>query len=130
MKKPEKGTGELSEIRSKPGESGAFKHKSSKFAGPEHTFPIGDLPHARNALARAHFAKNPESIKNKVYKEYPSLKKHHEERMKHKDNIVSNFGRPHKEMGHMSKDAKSDYAVTDMKKYDRRNEDKRYKAYK
>lgn len=84
MKKPEKGTGKLSSIREKKGMSGAFKYEGTKagkaYAGPEHTFPIGDLKHARNALARAHFAKNPESIKKKVYAKYPELKKHHEER--------------------------------------------------
>lgn len=72
--------GKISKIRSKPGMSGAYKHKSSAYAGKEHTYPIGDLPHARNALARAHYAKNPESIKKKVYKKYPELKKRHEER--------------------------------------------------
>jgi len=60
--------------------SGAYKHKSSAFAGPEHTFPIGDMAHARNALARAHFAKNPGAIKKKVYAKYPGLKKRHQER--------------------------------------------------
>lgn len=60
--------------------SGAYKHKSSAYAGPEHTFPIGDIGHARNALARAHFAKSPESIKRKVYAKYPVLKKRHEAR--------------------------------------------------
>lgn len=108
MKKPESGTGKLSEIRSKPGESGAFKHKSKAFSGPYNTFPIGDMPHARNALARAHFAKNPESVKEKVYERFPSLKKSHEER---------------------NKDAQSDYEVSDMKKYDKRKDDKRYQAY-
>lgn len=77
---PKMAKGKLSEIRSKPGMSGAYKHKSSSYAGPKHTFPIGDEAHARNALARAHFAKNPESIKSKVYSKYPGLKKRHEER--------------------------------------------------
>jgi len=48
--------------------------KKSDFAGPVGTFPIQDLAHARNALARAHFAKNPETIRRKVYKKYPQLK--------------------------------------------------------
>lgn len=78
---PKMPKGKLSDIRSKPGMSGAYKHKSSKYAGPEHTFPIGDKAHARNALARAHFAKNPESIKKKVYAAYPSLKKNHDKKM-------------------------------------------------
>jgi hypothetical protein len=76
-KAPPKG---ISKVRTKPGMSGAYKHKSSAYAGPKHTFPIGDESHARNALARAHFAKNPESIKKKVYARYPGLKKRHEQR--------------------------------------------------
>jgi len=77
---PKVGSSELSKIREKPGMSGAFKHKSSAYAGPEHTFPIGDIKHARNALARAHFSPHPEAIREKVYKKYPELKKRHEER--------------------------------------------------
>lgn len=72
----------ISKIRSKPGMSGAYKHKSSSYAGPQHTFPIGDEAHARNALARAHFAKSPGAIKKKVYSKYPGLKKRHQERSK------------------------------------------------
>ena len=67
--------GKLSEIRSKPGMSGAYKHKSTAYAGPDHTFPIGDKAHARNALARAHFANNPDSIRKKVHARYPSISK-------------------------------------------------------
>jgi len=33
------------------------------------------LAHARNALARAHYAPNPAGIKAKVYKKFPELKK-------------------------------------------------------
>jgi hypothetical protein len=71
---------ELSKIREKPGESNAFKKRPGPFAGPDKTFPINDLPHARNALARAHFAKNPASIKEKVYNKFPGLKERHKER--------------------------------------------------
>lgn len=84
MKEPKKGTGKLSKIRSKPGMSGAYKYEGTKegsaYAGPKHTFPIGDKAHARNALARAHFSADPEKIRSAVYKKYPVLKKHHEER--------------------------------------------------
>jgi hypothetical protein len=81
MKEPEKGKGELSKIREKPGESSAFSYKTKgPFAGPDKTFPINTEKRARNALSRAHFAKNPESVKSKVYSEYPGLKKRHEER--------------------------------------------------
>ncbi|MBS0654121.1 MAG: hypothetical protein JSR39_11425 [Verrucomicrobia bacterium] len=77
--------GKLSEIRAKPGQSNAYKHKGAgPFAGPNHSYPIPDVAHGRNALARAHFASNPESIKRKVYAKYPELKKHHEERAKKK----------------------------------------------
>lgn len=72
-----------SKMRKKPGSSSAGKYKDvpvSKFAGKSggasaYSFPIPDLAHARNALARAHFAPNPEGIKAKVYKLYPELKK-------------------------------------------------------
>ncbi len=60
--------GEVSKIRKKPGMGSAGKYKSlpkKAFAGPEGTFPINDMAHARNALARAHYAKSPESIKKK-----------------------------------------------------------------
>lgn len=74
--------GEISKIRKKPGMSSAGKYKNvakKDFAGPEGTFPINDIAHGRNALARAHYAKNPEAIKKKVYAKYPGLKKRHEE---------------------------------------------------
>ncbi len=75
--------GKESEIRKKPGQGSAGKYKSlskSSFAGPHGTYPIHDLAHARNALARAHFSPNAEAIKAKVYKKYPELKKRHEAR--------------------------------------------------
>jgi hypothetical protein len=76
--------GKLSEIREKKGESGAYKYEGTKagkaYAGPHHSFPIGDIAHARNALARAHFSPNPEQIKRKVYAKYPKLKDRHEKR--------------------------------------------------
>ena len=70
-------------MRSKKGSSSAGKYKNVKpkeFAGAsggasKFSFPIPDLAHARNALARAHFAPNPAGIKAKVYKMYPELKK-------------------------------------------------------
>lgn len=80
-------------MREKPGSSSAGKYKDvspKKFAGKsggasKYSFPIPDLAHARNALARAHLAPDPEGIKAKVYKMYPELKKRHEERMGKKD---------------------------------------------
>jgi len=72
-----------SKMRKKKGSSSAGKYKDvkpSQFAGKaggasEFSFPIPDLAHARNALARAHFAPNPEGIREKVYRLYPQLKK-------------------------------------------------------
>lgn len=72
-----------SKMRKKPGSSNTGKYKTvspKKFAGAsggasKYSYPIPDLAHARNALARAHFAPNPEGIKAKVYKMYPELKK-------------------------------------------------------
>jgi hypothetical protein len=72
-----------SKMRKKKGSSSAGKYKNVKkkdFAGnsggaSKYSFPIPDLAHARNALARAHFAPNPAGIKEKVYKMYPELKK-------------------------------------------------------
>jgi hypothetical protein len=80
-------------MREKKGSSsaGKYKHVAPKdFAGSsggssKYSFPIPDLAHARNALARAHFAPNPEGIKAKVYKKFPELKKRHEKRMGKKD---------------------------------------------
>lgn len=79
--------GKVEKLRDKPGMSNIGKYKSikpSEFAGPEGTFPINSLARARNALARAHFAKSPASIKRKVYAKYPQLKKRAEERKKGK----------------------------------------------
>lgn len=75
--------GAESKMRDKKGSSNAGKYKNVKpkdFAGAsgganKYSFPIPDLAHARNALARAHFAPNPAGIKAKVYKMYPQLKK-------------------------------------------------------
>lgn len=68
----------ISAVRNEPGKSNAGKYskvKKSDFAGPSETFPINTKSRARNALARAHFAKDPEAIKAKVVKKYPELKR-------------------------------------------------------
>lgn len=68
--------GKLSEIRSRPGESNAYKHKGDgPYAGPNHSFPIKDKTHARNALSRAHFASDPVAIKEKVHARFPDIGK-------------------------------------------------------
>lgn len=77
-------------MREKKGSSSAGKYKNVKpkdFAGAaggasQYSFPIPDLAHARNALARAHFAPNPEGIRKKVYRMYPQLKKRAAKRSK------------------------------------------------
>ena len=75
--------GEAEKLRKKPGMGSVGKYKTvakSDFAGPHGSYPIQDLAHARNALARAHYSSNPGAIKRKVYAKYPELKKRHEER--------------------------------------------------
>lgn len=63
------------------GSAGKYKNVSPKaFVGSaggasKFSFPIDTLDRARNALARAHFAPNPEGIKRAVYRKYPELKK-------------------------------------------------------
>lgn len=75
-------------LKAKPGGSNTGKYKNIKsadFAGKSggtspYSFPINTLARARNALARAHFAPNPEGIRAAVYRKYPQLKMRHEER--------------------------------------------------
>ncbi len=82
-------------MRSKPGSSNAGKYKNvspKDFAGAsggasKYSFPIGDIKHARNALARAHFAPDPGALKAKVYREYPELKKRKIERERKIKNV-------------------------------------------
>lgn len=79
-------------MRAKKGSSSAGKYKNvspKDFAGAsggasKYSFPINDIAHARNALARAHFAPNPTALKARVYKKYPELKKRHMARSKGK----------------------------------------------
>ena len=75
-------------MREHKGSHNAGKYKNvapKEFAGAagganKYSFPINTLARARNALARSHFAPNPEGIRAAVYRKYPMLKKHHEER--------------------------------------------------
>lgn len=84
--------GKLEKIRKKPGASAAGKYKNvspSEFAGKSggtsaYSFPINTLARARNALARAHFAPNPEGIRKAVYRKYPQLSVRAHERKKKK----------------------------------------------
>lgn len=82
--------GAEAKMRKKKGSSSTGKYKNvkpSEFAGKSggasaYSFPIPDIAHARNALARAHFAPNPAGIKAKVYRMYPELKKRAKKRGK------------------------------------------------
>jgi hypothetical protein len=75
--------GKMEEIREKPGSGSAGKYKGispSKFVGAagkasKFSFPVDTLARARNALARAHFAPDPEGIKKAVYRKWPELKR-------------------------------------------------------
>ena len=74
--------GKEEKLRDKKGGSntGKYKNVSPKaFAGKAggtsaYSFPINTLSRARNALARAHYAPNPDGIRAKVYAKYPQLK--------------------------------------------------------
>jgi len=46
---------------------------TSKFAGPNRSFPIPDANHARAALSMAHYASNPAAIKARVHAAFPSI---------------------------------------------------------
>lgn len=80
--------GEEEKMRKKKGSSSAGKYKNVKpkdFAGAaggasKYSFPVDTIARARNALARSHFAANPEGIRKAVYKKYPQLKKNYEKR--------------------------------------------------
>jgi len=69
-------------MRSKPGSSSTGRYKTvpkGDFAGSaggasKYSFPINTLARARNALARAHYAPNPEGIRRAVWRKYPELK--------------------------------------------------------
>ncbi len=85
--------GEEEKMRSKPGSSNAGKYKDvspKNFAGKsggasKMSFPINTIARGRNALARAHFAPDPEGVRRAVYKKYPELKKRAEARGKKVD---------------------------------------------
>jgi hypothetical protein len=74
--------GKEEKMREKKGSSNAGKYKTvapKDFAGAaggasKYSFPINTISRARNALARAHFAADPEGIRSKVYSKYPQLK--------------------------------------------------------
>jgi hypothetical protein len=52
---------------------------TSEFAGPNRSFPVNDLSHARNALARASQHAGPElkaHIRAAVHRKFPGIKQH------------------------------------------------------
>lgn len=58
--------GEQAKLRKKKGMSNAGKYKGvsgDKFCGPNGTFPVNTAKRSRNALARAHFAQNPDAVR-------------------------------------------------------------------
>jgi hypothetical protein len=75
-------------MRAKKGSSNAGKYKTvspGQFAGAsggasKFSFPIDSVSRGRNALARAHFAPDPEGIRRAVYKRFPQLKINAEKR--------------------------------------------------
>ena len=57
------------------------KLPASTFAGPGRSYPINDLSHARNALARASGNAGPElkaHIRSAVHRKFPGIKQHDE----------------------------------------------------
>jgi hypothetical protein len=57
------------------------KLPASTFAGPGRSYPINDLSHARNALARASGNASSElkaTIRAKVHRKFPGIKMHDE----------------------------------------------------
>jgi len=57
----------------------------SAFAGPGRSYPVNNLSHARNALARAVQHAGPTlkaKIRAKVHRKFPGIKQHDETRMK------------------------------------------------
>ena len=46
---------------------------ASSFAGPNRTFPVNDMNHARAALSMAHYAPNPGAIRAAVARRFPAI---------------------------------------------------------
>ena len=69
-------------MREHKGSHNAGKYKNvapKEFAGAagganKYSFPIDSEARGRNALARSHYAPNPEGIRRAVWKKYPQLK--------------------------------------------------------
>jgi hypothetical protein len=110
--------GQEEKMRHKKGSSSAGKYKTvapKDFAGAagggsQYSFPINTMARARNALARAHYASNPSGIRQAVYRKYPTLKKHKEERG-HKDERKNEDKKVH------HRDKKSSHKKTPRKQH-------------
>lgn len=46
---------------------------TGQFAGPDRSFPIPDVNHARAALSMARYASDPDEIRQKVLARYPQI---------------------------------------------------------
>lgn len=68
-------------------DTNARNHIASKnFAGPDRSYPIEDIEHARNALARVSQHGSPEEkaeVRHKVHSKYPSIGENSEHKFKH-----------------------------------------------
>lgn len=63
----------------------------SAFVFPkERKFPIHDKAHARNALARAHYAPDPEKVRAAVHAKYPDIGKD-DDKMSFTENPVMGY---------------------------------------
>lgn len=87
-KKPKKSAPKQKHLSTEQRKRLAKKNKSSNFAVPSKapghgSYPIPDLAHARNALARAAQQNDPAleaRVRRAVYRKFPELKKRTEER--------------------------------------------------
>ena len=56
---------------------------AKSFAGPDRSYPVNDMSHARNALARVSAYGSPElkaHVRSLVHKKFPGIKQHDEGR--------------------------------------------------
>ncbi len=52
---------------------------AKSFAGPDRSYPVNDMSHARNALARASQNASPDlkaHVRSLVHKKFPGIKQH------------------------------------------------------
>ena len=59
---------------------------SKSFAGPQRSYPVNDMSHARNALARVSqfgSAELKKEVRAKVHKKFPGIKQHDQQMRMH-----------------------------------------------